>query len=65
MSREDETNEKICCTGSLSPLCLGITDYNCCGDLEPICRKVSLLKKNPEKLKPFSSSAYFNNTVCS
>ena len=35
MSREDETSEKICCSGSSLPFCLGMTEYNCCGVPEP------------------------------
>ena len=65
MSREDETSEKICCPGSLSPFCLGMTDYNCCGAPEPKRKKLSLSKKKLEKPKPLSPSACFKTTVSS
>ena len=61
MSREDETSDKICCSGSSSPFCLGITDYNCCGVPEPKRKKLSLSKK-PKPLLPL---AHFNTTVSS
>ena len=62
MSREDKTSEKICCPGSSSPFCLGMTDYNCCGVPDPKRKK---LKKKPEKPKPLSPSSRFNTTVSS
>ena len=66
MSREDEINEKICCTGNLSLFCLGMTDYNCCGIPELRHKKLSLSWKiKPMKLKPLSPSAHFNTTVSS
>ena len=55
-------SEKICCPGSLSPFCLGMMDYNCCGIPEPKRKKLSLSKKKP---KPLSPSACFNTTVSS
>ena len=61
MSREDKTSEKICCSGSSSSFCLGMTEYNCCGIPEPKHKKLSLSKKP----KPLSPSACFNTTVSS
>ena len=49
---------KICCSGSSSPFCLGMTDYNCCGIPEPKRKKL-------KKPKPLLPSAHFNTTVSS
>ena len=41
MSRQDETSKRICCPGTSSPFCLGMTDYNCCDIPEPKCKKLT------------------------
>ena len=65
MSREDKTSEKICCLGSSSTFCLGMTNYNCCGVPEPKHKKLSLSKKKLEKPKPLMPFSHFNTTVSS
>jgi len=66
MSRKDaKKSKKICCSGTWSPFCLGMMDYNCCDILEPKHKKLSLSKKKPKKPKPLSPSARFITTVSS
>ena len=43
-------SEKICCLGSLSPFCLAMTDYNCCGIPEPKHKKLSFIKEEAKAI---------------